>query len=428
MATKLNAISVPHHKNTHESETVTMPVPGKVTILMSQHMGAPCELMVQEGDQVKVGQIIADTTAFLSAPIHSSVSGTVENITEVKMPNGNSVAAAVIKSDGQQTLHESAAPPVFTDKEGFLAAVRSSGLVGLGGAGFPAHIKFNPAQQVTTLVVNAAECEPFISADYRTIMEDEQYLLDGIRYIMEYVGLSKCIIGVEDNKPAAIEKLKSLQADGRFTVMPLKSKYPKGAEKVLVYETTGQTVPEGKLPADVGVIVSNVTSVAVLGKYMKDGIPLVSKRLTVDGGAVTNPGNIRVPVGTAISDIIDFCGGYKGELKKLLRGGPMMGTAMYDDSFPIIKSDNAIIAFDAVQFEEYTESPCIRCGRCMRSCPMRLMPLRIEDCFNRDDVQGMRKHKVNLCVECGCCAYECPAKRNLVQTFRLAKARLARDR
>jgi len=400
-----------------------MSPPNQVTIVMSQHMGPPCEVQVKVGDEVDVGETIGDSAAFLSAPIHSSVSGTVKNITDVLMPNGNRTPAVVIEADGKQTLFSGIEPPKVKDKDSFIAAVKASGLVGLGGAGFPSHIKFNPKQPVDCLIINAAECEPYITSDYRTVMEETQNLFDGIGYIMRYVGMNNCIIGIEDNKPKAIEKLSGMLPDG-VSVVSLKADYPKGAEKVLIYETTGRIVPEGKLPSDVGVIVVNVTSAVFLARYMKDGVPLISKRVTVDGGAVKTPQNVNALIGTSIKDLIEFCGGYKSEPKKLLYGGPMMGLAVYDDSYPILKNTNAIVAFDKSQVEMYAETACIRCGRCVRACPLNLMPLRIDDCYNRNDIEGLRAHKVNLCMECGCCSYSCPAKRHLVQTHRLAKAKL----
>ena len=421
----LGGADVPHWKNTQDGSTVFMPEPKQVNIVMSQHMGPPCEIKVKTGDNVKIGQVIGDSTAFMSAPIHASVSGTVKGIEEMLMPNGARVSSVIIESDGQKTRYENISPPKVADSESFASAVRASGLVGLGGAGFPAYIKLSPKQPVDTLIINAAECEPYITSDYRVIMEDTSNILDGIGFIMQYVGVGRCVIGLESNKPKAIEKLKEMiPSDSNISVVSMEAKYPKGAEKVILYETTGRTLPEGKLPSDVGAVVFNVSSVAFIGQYMKDGLPLVSKRVTVDGGAVVSPQNVITPIGTSIKDLISFCGGYKAEAKKLLYGGPMMGIAVRDDSYPILKNTNAILAFDAGQVEMYSESACIRCGRCLRTCPMNLMPLRIEDCFNRSDMEGLEQYKVSLCMECGSCAYGCPAKRHLVQAFRLAKAHL----
>jgi electron transport complex protein RnfC len=423
----LKGVYTPHRKNTKDSPTEVMPIPDVVYIVMSQHMGPPCTPLVKKGDAVKVGQVIGNSDAFLSAPIHSSVSGLVERIDEIIMPNGMRSKAVVIKTDKLQELHPDIKPPVVNSKEDFLAAIKASGMVGLGGAGFPTHIKFNPKNldEIDTLIINAAECEPYITSDYRSMMEDRDRIIGGIRLIMKHLGIPACVIGIEDNKPEAIRSMtEALQDDPAITVKKLKSKYPQGAEKVLIYETTGRVVPEGKLPADVGAIVINVTTAASLERYLKDGIPLIKKRITVDGDAVKEKKNILAPIGTPIRDVLEFCGGAVGEVRKVLMGGPMMGITLYDIDYPVMKNNNAILFFAAGQVEEYDESPCIRCGRCARACPMNLMPLRLEDAFNKEDLEGLAKYKVNLCIECGCCAYACPAKRHLVQVNRLAKARL----
>jgi electron transport complex protein RnfC len=423
----LKGVAVPHRKNTRDSATVDMPVPEQVFIVMSQHMGPPCDVLVSPKDEVKVGQVLGDTSAFLSAPIHSSVSGTVLRIDEIIMPNGVRSKAVVIQADGLQELSPDIKPPVLNTRAEFINAVHASGIVGLGGAGFPTHIKLNPKDPsaLDTLVINAAECEPYITSDYRAIMEDAADILEGVHAMLKFLNIPKCVIGVEDNKPEAIKRLEELTAnEPKISVKTLKSKYPQGAEKVLIYETTGRTVGEGQLPADVGVVVCNVTTADKIAHYLRDGIPLISKRVTVDGGAVKEPKNVNVLIGTPIIKVLEFCGGFKAEPKKLIMGGPMMGTAVYDENYPIIKNNNAILAFDEKQVEEYSETDCIRCGRCVLSCPFNLMPLRIEDAFNKEDNEALEKYKVNLCMECGCCAYACPAKRHLVQVHRLAKARL----
>lgn len=423
----LKGVRLRHHKNTQDSATEILPVPDLVYIVMAQHMGQQCNVVVQPGDKVKVGQVLGDSQAFLSAPIHSSVSGTVLRVESFIMPNGARSRTVVIEADKEQALADGTAPPVVTIREEFLQAVKDCGLVGLGGAGFPAHIKLNPANlgEVDTLIINAAECEPYITSDYRTIMEDAKDVLAGIDLIMRYLEIRKCYIGIEDNKPNGIQKLREMTRDnGAIQIFPLKSLYPQGAEKVLIYETMGKVVPEGKLPADVGCIVVNVTTAATIAQYVRTGVPLVNKRITVDGDCITSPKNLLVPIGVPIKDVIDFCGGYRKRPRKLLMGGPMMGTAVYDEGYPIIKNNNAILALSADRMEDYHETACIRCGRCVRSCPINLMPLQIEDCFLRGDNEGLAASKVNLCMECGCCAYACPVKRHLVQVHRLSKARL----
>lgn len=426
----LKGVKVPHFKNTEDCATRVIPVPDKVYIGMSQHMGPPCDVKVSVNDKVKVGQLIGDSDKFLSAPIHSSVSGTVVNIDEIIMSNGSRTKAVVIESDKLQELDESIRPPVVNSREDFLGAVRDSGVVGLGGAGFPAHIKLNPKNlnEVDTLIINAAECEPYITSDYRAIMEDGQKIISGIRAMMKWLEITNCFIGVEANKPKGIQKLEELARPyPEIQVVTLKSKYPQGAEKVIIFEIAGRVVPEGKLPADAGVIVSNVTTTASIAFYLETGIPLVNKRITVDGGAVKEPANLLVPLGTPVKDIAAFCGGYSKEPKKILMGGPMMGIAIYDEGYPLLKNNNAILFFDDGQVPDWEETACILCGRCVRACPFDLMPASIERSFLRRDADALQELKVNLCMECGCCANQCPARRDLVQVNRLSKQMLRRQ-
>ena len=422
----LNGVKVPHSKNTAEMETVKMPVPDKVVIPMKQHMGRECTPTVKLTDLVKVGQIIGDTDAFIGAPIHSSVSGKVTKIDEIIGTDGNPIKAVEITTDKLQEIDESIKAPEVTDLPSFAAAIRASGLVGLGGAGFPTHVKLMPKNldEVTTLLVNGAECEPYITADNRAMLEDTDDIVEGIKLVKQYMNLSTVIIGVEDNKPQAIAKLQeAVSGIEGASVKALKAQYPQGGEKVLIFECTGKVVPEGKLPSDVGCVVMNVSTIAFVAKYMRTGMPLITKRLTVDGDAIAEPKNVEVAIGTSFSDVIDFCGGFKTEPKKIIMGGPMIGFAVPTVNYPVLKNNNAILAFSAAKTAEAEkpETACIRCGRCVNACPFSLMPAAIEKAYKAGNVDGLKALKVNLCMECGCCAYVCPAKRNLVSVNRLAK-------
>ena len=394
---------------------------------MSQHIGAPCQPLVKKGDYVKVGQKIGDTDAFVSAPIHSSVSGTVQQITTIRSVAGGTDQVVIIEADGKQELSEEIKPPAVNDMKAFIAAVRESGVVGLGGASFPTHIKLNPKNldEVDTLIVNAAECEPFITSDHRLMLENTEDILDGMMDIMKYLELQKGYIGVEENKPDAIEALnKAIAARGKSDVIKvevLRARYPQGAERVMVYEVTGKTLDAGMLPAQVGVILSNVTTIAFIGQYMRTGKPLTKKRVTIDGNAVAEPKNILVPIGARIADVIAACGGYKAEPKKILMGGPMMGRAVYSDEFPIIKNNNAILVFDGPQALIPEETGCIKCGICTRACPFNLLPVSMVAAYEKRDIEKLEALKVMQCMECGSCSYVCPARRPLSFTHKLAK-------
>jgi electron transport complex protein RnfC len=403
-----------------------MPIPDIVKISMSQHIGAPCKPQVKKGDEVKVGQVIGDTDAFVSAPIHASVSGTVKGIETQRNAMGGNDTLVVIEADKKQELADGIKAPEITDMESFVAATRTSGLVGLGGASFPTHIKFNPKNkdEVKTFIINGAECEPFITSDHRTMLEDAQNVIDGALEIMKWLETDMGYIGIEDNKPDAIANFDKMIAEQGITnlkTFKLQARYPKGAERVLIYEITGQNCPAGVLPADLGVIVSNVTSVAFFGQYLKDGIPLIKKRMTIDGDAVKEPKNIIAPIGTQIHDIMEFCGGYKEEPSKILMGGPMMGRAIFSDAMPIVKNNNAILAFSKKQAYIPEETACINCGRCHQACPFNLLPTGLADAYERGDAQRLFDLQVMQCMECGSCSFICPARRPLAFINKLGK-------
>lgn len=421
---KMPGLHVDHHKNTQDRVPVRMPPPQTVHIPMSMHVGAPCAPTVAVGDHVKVGQVIGNSEAFVSAPIHASVSGDVVAMQDITYLNGARTTTIVIDSDGLMEVDASIAPPVIENRADFVKAVRASGCVGLGGAGFPTHVKFAPKNidEIDTLIVNAAECEPYITSDFRTMMDRSDDVLEGIGAIMKYLGLQSCKIGIEANKPEAIAKMTALTKDNpSIDVVSMAAAYPRGAEKVLIFETTGRVLPEKKLPADVNVIVSNITTIAFLARFLKTGMPLVEKTLTVDGSAVAEPKNVIVPIGTPFSDLIAFCGGYKQEPKLMLMGGPMMGTSIYSDAYPVLKQNNALLAFGEAEANLPKETPCLKCGRCIKACPYSLMPVYIERAYKRGDAVDLEKLKVTMCIECGCCSYACPAKRQLSLTNKLAK-------
>ncbi len=426
-AKHLHSIDAGHYKNTASCATQVMPVPAIVKISMSQNIGAPCQPLVKKGDTVKVGQKIGENKeAFLTVPVHSSVSGTVTGIETMRNAMGGMDTYVCIESDGRQEVAEGIVPPVINEQKDFIAAVKESGLVGLGGASFPTWLKFNPKnlQDIKYLIVNGAECEPFITSDHRTMLEDTQDVIDGILAAMKWLTAEECYIGIEDNKQDAINLFNKLLGEQGLTnvkTFPLQARYPKGAERVLIYEVTGQECKAGVLPAELGVIVSNITSIAFLGKYLKTGMPLVSKRMTVDGDAVSRPGNIVAPIGAQIHDIIEFCGGYKSAPSKILMGGPMMGRSVYTDRMPVVKNNNAILAFSGQQALIPEETACISCGRCHEACPFNLLPTAYADAYERGDAKRLEDLQVMQCMECGSCSFVCPAHRPLAFMNKLGK-------
>ncbi len=419
-------IHPPHSKRAAEQPTRSIPLPSKVFIPLKQHIGVSCSPLVKIGDKVYVGSKIGDSDAPLSVPVHSSVSGTVEEIRLVEAPGGL-VDAVVIVPDGNQTPDPEIKPIAVSTPLQLVQAARDCGLVGLGGAGFPTHIKLspNPDQPIDTLIINAAECEPHITSDYRTCIEEPDLIMQGIFTLLAVLQPQQIILAIEDNKPKAIEVLVKIachkqDAQNRVRVMKLPSHYPHGAEKTLVQVTTGRKIPPGKLPSAVGCSVMNVSGVAALQHYLNTGMPLTARRITVDGPAVKTPENLWVPIGTPISHLL-------AQVKittpsKILMGGPMMGVAQLSTEAAIIKQNNAILVFDRKNdLTDHPQTPCIRCGRCASACPMSLMPTLIERYAKINNIDALRRVGVTVCMECGSCAYSCPAHRPLVQYMRLAK-------
>ncbi len=427
---KLGKTRLPHRKGTAGMPPVRLNGVKCVTIPLSQHIGAPAVPTCQAGDTVYVGTLIGEAGGYVSANIHSSVSGTVKKIDTILQSSGRTVSAVVIESDGLMTPDPAITAPRIESLDDLSAAVKASGLVGLGGAGFPTHVKIDGAKKsaIDKIVINAAECEPYITSDTRTMLDDTDYVRFGIELLTRFID-ADVIIGIEKNKAEPIAKLTAAFADmPRVTVMPLPDTYPQGGEKILIYNTTEREVPEGGLPSDVGVLIMNVTSVAFLAKYAKTGMPLVEKCVTFDGGAVKEPKNVIVPIGTPVGELAELAGGFKSKPGKVLYGGPMMGVAMCSLDEPIMKNTNAITALSHEQSMIPEGTACIHCGRCVGICPMGLNPTVYAKAMNLDDhterAERLTNAKVMLCIECGSCSFVCPAKRPLVETNRLAKVEL----
>ena len=424
---KLRGIKVPHKKNTADSVPTRIPLPELVVIPMSMHIGKNAVPVVKVTEKVKLGQLIGKADGFISSPVYSSVSGTVKKIDEIVMSNGSKVPAVVIEPDGLQEKHEEIIPPAVTDFNSFVEAVKQSGVVGLGGAGFPTFVKLGvkDLSAVKAVVINAAECEPYITSDTRTMLDKTEYIAEGIDLLQKYLKVNRVIIGIENNKKPCIEKMQKLASEKNgVEVCVLPSAYPQGGEKVLVYNTTGSMIPKGKLPLDVGVIVINCTTLSAIAEYIKTGMPLVEKCITVDGSAVKEPKNVIAPIGTPIEKLFEFCGGFKSEPSKVLYGGPMMGIAVPSLDMPVLKMTNAVIAMDEKEATPPKPTACINCGMCVNSCPLRLDPRAIAKAYKLNEGEELQKLCVDLCMECGCCSYVCPAKRHIVQTNKLAKAKL----
>ena len=433
MAFSLHGVHVPHRKNTAKLAAVPMPAPKTVTIPMSMHIGAPAKPVVKAGDLVKVGTLIAEAGGFVSAPIYASVSGKVTKITEYLQSNGTTVAAVVIESDGEMTHAESIIPPTVDSRESLLEAIRQSGVVGLGGAGFPTHVKFAvEPDRIEYLIVNGAECEPYITSDTRTMLDRVDDMMTALHAMAAHFGIKNVVVGIEANKKEAITSMRTMAAALRnsctVTVKVLPSVYPQGGEKVLIYHTVGRTVPMGKLPIDVGCVVVNCTTLAAVGEYLTTGMPLVQKCVTVDGGAVKEPKNVVVPIGTALSEVFDFCGGLTEDPDKVIYGGPMMGITVPDTTAPILKNTNAILALTKKETKLPKTTNCIRCGACLNTCPFGLAPAEIARAYDKKDAVALDELKVNACMECGCCSFVCPANRPLVQTNKLAKVFLKEEK
>ena len=421
---------VPQHKETANQPTERLPIPQKVILPMSQHVGAPCVPCVKKGDTVFVGTMVGKAPTAMSMHIYSSVSGTVSSVEQILYNAGANDTVVVIQPDGNQTPDPSIQPPEVHDLGSFVSALEHSGIVGLGGAGFPTDIKVQPKNlsEIDTLLINGAECEPYLTTDNREFLECSDSVIFGIQACLNFLGISNAKICIEDNKPEAIRLMKQwYQQDHRLSVCVLESRYPQGAQNVLIKNATGRTVPRGARHTSVGVMMLNVTTVSTIGKFLKTGMPLTHKRLTVAGDAILQPKNLEVPIGTPIEDILNFCG-LKEEPQKIIVGGPMMGSAQMDIHYPITRQNNGLLAFGKKAAEPVHSTACIRCGRCVNACPMGLSPLEIRKAYYDLDPERLDQLMADLCIGCGTCSYVCPAKRPLTQSVTLAKSYLKRNK
>ncbi len=426
MAFNLRSIHVPHRKNTADTHSVKMNTPKTVTLPTSMHIGAPATPVVKVGDHVDVGTLVAEQNGYVSSPVYATISGTVKKIEPLGVANGSAAPAITIESDGEMTLDASITPPTVNDRDSFIEAVKKSGIVGLGGAGFPTYVKLDVApERIEELIINAAECEPYITSDTRAMIEYSDDIEYAIEAFEKYLGVKKIIFGIENNKKEPIRKMQEIASrhDG-VSVKVLSASYPQGGEKVMIYHVTKKVVKGGKLPIDVGCIVINCSTVAAIGKYLKTGIPLVERLVTVDGSAVNTPANIIAPIGTSIEEVFEFAGGFKSAPAKVLYGGPMMGVTVPSLSLPVLKNTNALLAFNEKDARPIKVTNCIRCGSCTNKCPFGLNPAAIAEAYRLGEENTLKKLRVDLCMECGTCAYCCPANRPIIQTHKLAKAAL----
>jgi len=427
-------IHPPHSKkSTEHLPIVDFLGPKVVEIPLRQHIGAPCEPTVAKGDLVKVGQLIGAAGGFVSANVHSSVSGTVLDVRKQNTAYGFDTCV-VIENDEMYELAETVKPkPDFntlTGKE-IVDIIKEAGIVGMGGAGFPTHVKLSPPpeKKIDTIVLNGAECEPYLTCDHRLMLEEPKMIIKGLQILMHALGVKNGVIGIESNKPDAIAKMTEAAQNTEIRVVGLKTKYPQGAEKQLIVACTNRAIPSGGLPMDIGVVVNNVATAATIGKLFETGIPLIERVCTVTGKGIKSPKNIRFRVGTPLKALIDFCDGYNGIPGKILLGGPMMGVAQFSDELPAMKNTSGILVFSQEDAKLPEATACIRCGKCVTTCPINLEPIQISAYALLHDYDKAAKYNALDCIECGSCSFICPAKRPLLQTIRVAKREiLARKR
>lgn len=407
---------------------------GELVYPLSQHIGAPAKPIVQKGDRVLAGQKIAESGGFVSAPIYASVSGTVKAIEPRRVVTGDSIMSIIVENDGlyEEVEFHPAESVESLKKEEIIERIKEAGIVGMGGAGFPTHVKLSPKEpdKIEYVIANCAECEPYLTSDYRRMIEEPEKLVGGLKIILKLFDNAMGILAVEDNKPDCIQILKDLtRNESRITVKALKTKYPQGAERQLIYATTGRKINSSMLPADAGCVVNNVDTMVAVYRAITEGRPLMERIVTITGDAVANPRNFRVKVGTNYSELIEEAGGFKVQPEKIICGGPMMGFSMFDLNVPTTKTSTALLVFTKDEVSMMEPSPCINCGKCVEVCPARLIPSRLADYAEHFDEEAFVAHDGMECCECGCCSFICPAKRTLTQEIKsMRKIQLAKKK
>ncbi|GLC78762.1 electron transport complex subunit RsxC [Lacrimispora brassicae] len=407
---------------------------GEMVFPLSQHIGAPAKPLVAAGDQVLVGQKIGEPGGFISACVISSVSGTVKTIEPRLVSGGSLVLSVIIENDGKYQTVEGFGKerdPKTLSKEEIRNLVKEAGVVGLGGAGFPSHVKLTPKDEskIDTVIVNGAECEPYLTSDYRMLLEEPESIIKGLNIILQLFDNAKGVIAIESNKPEAIKLMTELVKDEpRITVCPLQTKYPQGGERTLIYAVTGRKINSTMLPADAGCMVDNVDTVISIYNAVAKSIPLIRRIITVTGDAITNPQNYNVRIGTSYTELLEASGGFRTEPAKVISGGPMMGQALFNFNIPVTKTSSALTCLTKDEVAENAPSACIRCGRCVKVCPGNIVPQMIMEAAERSDMERFIKLNGMECCECGCCAYICPARRPLTQAFKEMRKEVAASR
>jgi electron transport complex protein RnfC len=419
-------------KHTASKTTRDLPLPDTLYVPLQQHLGAPPKPIVKKGDTVLCGQAIAEPGGFVSVPVHSPVSGEVKDIAPWPHPLGKTMTAFIIQNDGEMKWGSNLDPiENWRDvpPEDLKRRTLDGGIVGMGGATFPTHVKLSPPEDkpIDVLIINGAECEPFLTSDHRLMLEQPEGIVEGLEILARILGVKRAFIAIENNKPDAVKAMRLATKDIDYVkVVSLHVKYPQGAEKQLIYALTRRKVPAGGLPMDVGTLVQNVGTAFAVTQAVKEDRPLIDRIVTLSGLGVSEPGNYKVSIGTQVSHLIEHAGGYAGEPGKIIFGGPMMGISQTTDEVPIIRGTSGVLVIPESQIEEIDPGPCIRCGRCVDVCPMGLLPCELALAAEYDDIEEAERLGASDCIECGSCSYICPTKRMLVHRLRSAKATIAK--